>query len=149
VNGTGKLFTTNFRSFNKVKEMLPDAAFFAVCVGRGWKRRHHNKGIIWRPKLGPTKELLGRAMSGEVSWEEYREKYLEQMAESEQAQEGILELANKILEGSDIVLMCYCKRGDNCHRHLLDGLVLAKIKDLKFGSGYSKISNPNGGEILC
>ena len=78
MQGTGKVYSTNFHSFQKVHLMMPDGEYYAVCVGHGWKRYRTEamKIIKWQPVLGPSKELLKKAMSGEVSWDKYRVEYL-------------------------------------------------------------------------
>jgi uncharacterized protein YeaO (DUF488 family) len=130
---------------------LPDAKYFAVCRGNGWKRGRTEPAfehIVWKKALGPSTDLLNRYKSGTVTWDDYRKEYLEQMRESATAQKQIVILTNLVLRGQDIVLMCYEPRGENCHRHLLVDLVLNKIRELRLGKGLYRL-NPNGGEILC
>ena len=84
----------------------------------------------WYPDLGPSKELHAAfyGKSGEpISWEEYRRRYLEEMAAQE---ELIDELAQLVSEGKTITLLCSsaCEDASHCHRTLLCGLIETRLE---------------------
>lgn len=83
----------------------------------------------WYPVLGPSKELHADyyGKNGErISWEIYRERYLKEM---EPQQELINELAQLVMEGKTITLLCSsaCKRASRCHRTLLKELIEQRV----------------------
>jgi uncharacterized protein YeaO (DUF488 family) len=84
---------------------------------------------VWYKEFGPSKELHA-AFYGKhgppIGWEEYRKRYLEEMAEQ---QEGIDELAALVAEGKTITLLCSsaCEDEAHCHRTLLRQLIEARV----------------------
>lgn len=84
---------------------------------------------VWYPELGPSKELHAAfyGKSGPpIGWEEYRQRYLDEMKERE---EIIDELAALVAEGKTITLLCSkaCKDAAHCHRTLLRQLIEARV----------------------
>ena len=84
---------------------------------------------LWRKQLGPSVELHAAfyGKSGPpITWPVYRERYLREMLLQE---EGIRELADRIVRGETITLLCSsaCTDEAKCHRSLLRGLILAKL----------------------
>jgi len=101
-----------------------------ILITRLWPR-----GVSWRKHnisdreqdLAPSKELLRAWNAKEISWEEYERRYKEEMAGQA---EGIEKLAEKASRGT-ITLMCVEKEQDpHCHRHLLKGMIEAKLKGM-------------------
>jgi uncharacterized protein YeaO (DUF488 family) len=81
----------------------------------------------WYPELGPSKELHAAfyAKGGTpIPWEQFRERYLEEMKAQEELIDG---LADLVAEGKSITLLCSCAKPSQCHRSLLKELVEAKI----------------------
>jgi uncharacterized protein YeaO (DUF488 family) len=82
----------------------------------------------WLKELGPSKELhadfYGKGGKKEITWEEYRRRYLDEM-KKERPQELIAELAGLVAEGKTVTLLCSsaCENALNCHRTLLRGLI--------------------------
>lgn len=79
----------------------------------------------WDPDLGPSRALHADAYgkSGPpISWEEYRERYLAEIA-SRRAR--IEELAKRVGAGGTITLLCSsaCADDERCHRSLLRELI--------------------------
>ena len=79
----------------------------------------------WDPDLGPSRELHADAYgkSGPpIAWEEYRERYLAQMAGQ---RPRIAELAARVRAGETITLLCSssCPDDERCHRSLLRELI--------------------------
>lgn len=87
----------------------------------------------WCSELGPSRQLhadfYGKS-GAPLSWEEYRNRYLEEM----KAQAELIdELAQLDREGGTITLLCSsaCTNEAHCHRTLLRGLVEERIKELE------------------
>ena len=84
----------------------------------------------WYPEFGPSKELhaafYGKHDQTPIGWEEYRQRYLNEMKGEEQ-QESIAILAEKVAEGKTITLLCSsaCTDPARCHRTLLANLIAA------------------------
>jgi len=80
----------------------------------------------WHKELGPSKELhadfYGKNGRPPIGWEEYRRRYL---AEMEDQQELIAELAGLVAGGQMVTLLCSsaCENGLRCHRTLLRELI--------------------------
>lgn len=92
-------------------------------------RKEDETWDAWYADLGPSKELHA-AFYGKngppIGWEEYRERYLNEMKE----QEGLIgQLAELVAEGKTVTLLCSsaCKDPMHCHRTLLRGLVEERV----------------------
>jgi len=83
----------------------------------------------WCQELAPSKALHANYYGKHgtpISWEVYRERYLQEMKVQE---ELIDELAKLIGEGKTITLLCSsaCTDESRCHRSLLRQLIEAKL----------------------
>jgi uncharacterized protein YeaO (DUF488 family) len=93
---------------------------------------------LWWSHLGPSKELhaayYGKHGQTPVSWEEYRQRYLDEMKGEEQ-QESIALLAEKVAAGKTITLLCSsaCTDATRCHRTLLKQLIEEQASRLRPG----------------
>ncbi len=91
---------------------------------------------LWWSQLGPSKELhaafYGKHGQTPIGWEEYRQRYLEEM-KGEKQQESIAILAEKVAAGNTITLLCSsaCTDATHCHRTLLKGLIEETAKRLQ------------------
>jgi uncharacterized protein YeaO (DUF488 family) len=80
---------------------------------------------LWWKQLGPSKELHA-AFYGKngppIGWEEFRERYLEEMKEQ---QDTIAILAEEVAAGKTVTLLCSsaCEDASHCHRTLLKQLI--------------------------
>jgi uncharacterized protein YeaO (DUF488 family) len=84
----------------------------------------------WYPVFGPSKKLHADFYGKNgppIGWDEYRERYLEEM---KQQQELIDELAELNREGKTITLLCSsaCTDASHCHRTLLKQLIEEKCQ---------------------
>jgi uncharacterized protein YeaO (DUF488 family) len=98
----------------------------------------------WLPYLGPSVALhaafYGKGKDGEgkpikavpLNWDDYRTRYLKEMADDEQAQEAIAFLAELVAEGKTVTLLCSrsCTKESRCHRSLLKELIEAAAAKL-------------------
>ncbi len=83
----------------------------------------------WCSDLGPSRALHADFYGkngAPIGWEEYRRRYLEEMAAQE---ELIDELAQLLREGKTITLLCSsaCEDASHCHRTLLRELIEARL----------------------
>jgi uncharacterized protein YeaO (DUF488 family) len=82
----------------------------------------------WCPDLGPSAALhadLYGKNGPPITWEQFRQRYLEEMNQ----QEMIDELADMLAEGKTITLLCSkaCKDATHCHRSLLRQLIEERV----------------------
>jgi uncharacterized protein YeaO (DUF488 family) len=71
--------------------------------------------------LAPSRELLRAFKSGQIDWDAFRQRYLEQMRAPD-AQAEIRRLAEQASR-QPVTLMCLCREESRCHRSVLEGLV--------------------------
>jgi uncharacterized protein YeaO (DUF488 family) len=94
---------------------------------------------LWWSQLGPSKELhaafYGKHGQTPITWEEYRQRYLDEMKVAEQ-QESIVILAEKVAAGNTITLLCSsaCTDATHCHRTLLKELIEQEANRLRLGA---------------
>jgi uncharacterized protein YeaO (DUF488 family) len=90
---------------------------------------------VWWQDFGPSRELHA-AFYGKhgppIGWEEYRRRYLEEMAVMS---ECIDELAALVAEGKTITLLCSsaCVDAATCHRTLLKELIEQRLRKAPTG----------------
>jgi uncharacterized protein YeaO (DUF488 family) len=90
-----------------------------------WKMHYHE----YRKELAPSLNLKRKFVnSKQISWEEYKSRFIEELAKNEKAQELMKELADKYAtsETEHVTLLCFCKNRNECHRVL----VRERIEDL-------------------
>lgn len=93
-------------------------------------RKLKEKGIDWldatfksgNPIFAPTRDLVMGYKRGEITEGRYKVEYRRQMEESARRH---FNAWLDVLDADRIVIGCYCRRGDFCHRHLLAKLFLA------------------------
>jgi uncharacterized protein YeaO (DUF488 family) len=88
--------------------------------------------------LGPSKALhaafYGKKGQTPLSWEDYRQRYLEEM-KAEEPRKRIDILAEKVASGKTITLLCSsaCEDETHCHRTLLKQLIEAGVAERAAG----------------
>ena len=92
---------------------------FRVSISRTAPSNSYDLQLI---KLAPTAELLQKYKSNSITNEEYTSVYHNQLLRLENS--GYIAKFVKALSTlqelkGDVVLLCYEKKGDFCHRHLL------------------------------
>ena len=65
--------------------------------------------------LSPSKDLLSRYKNGIITEEEYTKEFTEYLSKLDKA--NIISMLNSI--GENLILCCYEKPTDFCHRHLV------------------------------
>ena len=94
-----------------------------VLVTRYWPRGVPKAAVDeYVSALAPSRELLHAFKGGEIDWEEYKTRYLQEM-QNEDPKMEIRRLANAARH-EIITLMCVCKDERVCHRTLLRNLIL-------------------------
>ncbi len=98
---------------------------------------------LWWCNLGPSKELhaafygkdkdaTGKAVKAiQIGWGEFCSRFLSEML-AEEPQEMITILAEKVLAGQTITLLCSsaCTDATKCHRSLMQELIEARVAEL-------------------
>ena len=95
----------------KMKEMAaknPEAVFIVVTRSAGHV-------------LSPSWKLLNDYKDGKIDWNRYTLRFRAEMATAECREEmkRIWDLSQK----KDVYLVCFEKDGENCHRHILIGMM--------------------------
>lgn len=69
------------------------------------------------PELYPGFELVNAYKLGQVSEDEYVKQYTEKLSKLDK--NVILQKIEQLSDGNDVLLLCYEKESDFCHRHLV------------------------------
>ncbi len=99
------LYTSYFGNIKKLPEGYTIISISRMCP-KGIKMKMYGK-------LAPSAELLSDYKSGLVSWEQYVERYKKETLSKLNPTEVAKEL------GDNVILLCYEKADDNCHRHIV------------------------------
>lgn len=153
----GKIYTSCFLSFNEVYPLLPDADWISVTRTSGFLRGSgesaelRRKHIRWIRKLSPDRKLRLRYMKSDNTsgWTEFIEQYLEDICVGE-ARELQMELGRAVAAGRTIVLMCYEKAGEKCHRyHLCREIAKIARRIVQEATGSMPLNGAITGGELC
>jgi len=68
--------------------------------------------------LAPSKKLLGQARSGRIDQAEYTTRYFAEIRERYSPETLVRQLARDF-DDRDVVLLCFEKKGEFCHRRLV------------------------------
>jgi len=99
-----------------------------VLTTQYWPRGISKRAIHeYVRRLGPSRDLLHDFKKGEISWDTYKERYLQEMQE-EDARREIQRLAN-LAQRETVTILCMCKDESKCHRTLLRDLILEEVSD--------------------
>lgn len=79
--------------------------------------------------VAPEEWLLEAMKTGNVSQEFYTKAYIKQL-DALGGPRIILGLLERISEGKDIILLCYEKDGDFCHRHILKNYLALERREI-------------------
>ena len=96
---------------------------YRVLATRYWPRGIAKESVDeYVSALAPSRGLLQSYRGGDITWEVFRERYLDEM-QGEDQQAEIHRLA-KLARSQRITLLCMCDDLEKCHRWLLQDLVL-------------------------
>lgn len=80
------------------------------------------------PELYPGFDLVNALKTGEITEEEYTRRYEEKLTRLDKTK--ILRKIWELSNGKDVLLLCYEKEGDFCHRHIVAKWLDANITEL-------------------
>ena len=112
-----QIHTSNYakaRKMDKSKFLLVSISIFPPKDWRGLNAR----------ELAPSHELL-KAYHNGMSESDYEKEYRKQISNLNNLHSQFEWMAQKA-NGRDIVLLCYEKVGDFCHRHILSDIIYEK-----------------------
>ena len=96
---------------------------YRVLVTRYWPRGVAKELVDeYVIALAPSRGLLQSYRAGDITWEAFRERYLDEMRGEDQQAE-IHRLA-KLARSQKTTLLCVCDERERCHRWLLRDLIL-------------------------
>lgn len=92
------------------------SGFYSISISRSAPKHSYDLRLL---DLAPSSQLLKDYKSGIADKEEYTRRYLSSLESLKKR--GYLDKFVNYLNNhiKDIVLLCYEKRGDFCHRHIL------------------------------
>jgi len=105
--------------------------------GRGLPASHYD---LWMANLGPSEKLLGSYLAGKMSWDQYAQRYIRELRESDlldrrnrnirnHGQKFTLRLLQYLGTHQNVTLLCHCAEDERlCHRHVLQDLLSRPIK---------------------
>ena len=81
--------------------------------------------MIGNKNVGPDWDTLMKwkySKKTEEDWKIYEETFLAKM-KGQAGREAIAELRQRSSSGETIILLCHCKTGEHCHRHIIKSLI--------------------------
>jgi uncharacterized protein YeaO (DUF488 family) len=107
----------------RVYEPVAAADGTRVLVMRYWPRGiRKDKVDVWLRDLAPVVPLLRGLLDGDISWGQYRPRYLAGLRRP-QAQEALSEV-RRLAHRGRVTLLCGCAEPARCHRTLLQRYLL-------------------------
>jgi uncharacterized protein YeaO (DUF488 family) len=91
------------------------------------KKEHFDERML---VLSPDRDTLHKwkhSKKTEEDWKTFEEKFLPQMKDLA-AMEAITELRSRSSSGETITLLCFCKKGEHCHRYIIKSLIEDGLK---------------------
>ncbi len=89
---------------------------------RGVKKTHFDD---WVRELAPSRELLKQYKEGEITWKKFENKFVKEMNGDESIEK--LQMLSTKAKKKPITLLCYEKNDHECHRHLVQDMLLEKM----------------------
>ncbi len=81
---------------------------------------------IWMPTLAPSTKLLKSYHDQKINWKSFEKKFTKEVLDK---QKNYLNILTWIAEKHNVTLLCWEKKGENCHRLL----VAERIKKINPG----------------
>ena len=97
-----------------------------ILVMRYWCRpltKEKAKIDEWRKELAPSKELLSDWNNGKITWQEYEQRYCQEI---DTQKESIRQIALSA-KTETLTLLCKEEADEQCHRRLLKKLILEAV----------------------
>lgn len=89
----------------------------------------YENSILHFPEAAPSAELLHSSKSGKIDWEEYTERYYNELLSRKFKVDEFIDKLYKLtvnnpeVKARGVVLLCYCHDRNKCHRSLLANLI--------------------------
>jgi uncharacterized protein YeaO (DUF488 family) len=99
------------------------------CLPRGVKKDEYaakDYFDVWLPTLAPSRELIHKLKSGEVSQKQFFAAYRREMRQPEARH--TIDLLAALARRTPIAIGCYCEDPAQCHRSVLEELIRAAAK---------------------
>lgn len=97
-----------------------------ILITRKWPRgQKKDRFDEWIKDLSPEEDTLNKwedSKRSEEDWKRYSVKFYPQMKESK-AVDKIEELRQRSKKGEIITLLCYCEKGEHCHRYIVKSMI--------------------------
>ncbi len=91
---------------------------------RGIKRERFG---LWIRELSPSAELLRSYRAKEIGWRKFSADFTNELLGNPESQRAMRNLLDLTKEGN-VTLLCYERAGENCHRLILERLLLKEKK---------------------
>lgn len=88
--------------------------------------------LVNMKELAPNWGLVERWKAGSITEEEFKRVYLQELECKVNKSEVVAKLLDLLNEHDDVVLLCYEKVGDVCHRHWLAEWLDIGIKEMPY-----------------
>ncbi|MHA1288103.1 MAG: DUF488 family protein, N3 subclade [Candidatus Thorarchaeota archaeon] len=107
--------------FAKIKE-YPETDWL-LCVARKYPWFVKQGRMTHMMELAPSDELLNDLKNNKITWEEYEQRYREELENSDWAKHSISWIGLKHAQGETMRLLCWEKEPP-CHRFILKDIIL-------------------------
>lgn len=118
-------------SFNADKSLKGD---FNFLIARRLMSKSLTRTFSHLPQVAPSEDLLQFALmskKAKLPWiETYTSRYIREMQQP-LARATIMQLVSYAKAGKNITLVCYCPKGEFCHRFLLAKILKQVAKDIE------------------
>lgn len=103
-----------------------------IYISRRWPRgiAKGERFSEWMKELAPSTDLLDDYLHGDLDWEDYKERFLEEM-QGDEARARIEDLTDRLAGGETVTLLCDHPRDapeEKCHRFLVQELVEDELR---------------------
>lgn len=92
-----------------------------VCIMRRVKPEFEFD--MWIPHLAPSTELLQNYQEEKLSWDEFKDAFLEET----KTQDKYYSLIENLLSFSNVTLLCFEETSERCHRRIVGELLEEKL----------------------
>lgn len=110
----------------RIYDLKEDSDGTRILITRKWPiGQKKDRFDEWIKDLSPEEDTLNKwedSKRTEEDWKRYSVKFYPQMKESK-AVDKIEELRQRSKKGEIITLLCYCEKGEHCHRYIVKSMI--------------------------
>lgn len=110
----------------RIYEPKDDSDGTRILITRKWPPgQKKDRFDEWIKDLAPKEDTLNKwedSKRTEEDWKRYTVMFYPQMKESESV-DRIEELRQRSNNGETITLLCYCEKGEHCHRYIIKSMI--------------------------